>query len=165
LSAISFSNSLARVAKRTPKRASFSRYSDANLLTIRDLRPVFSGLFFRGITYQQFRLFSKLRVKSVDYCTVENAKAVLQISEATWDAEIAECIASASALVDATLKVEGLAVPSKVPQLIEDASKFLAAWDFRRRREPAGAIAFLAEANRFLDAYIEGEKETYVGSV
>jgi hypothetical protein len=101
----------------------------------------------------------------LNYCTVENVKVVLETSESVWDSEIEECIASASALVDALLKSKGLAAPLIVPRLLVDACKFFAAWDFRRRRDPTGAEAFWTEANRILDAYAEGEKEPYVGSV
>ena len=103
----------------------------------------------------------------MNYCELSDVKPVLQleIEEATHDPELSSCVASASALLDALLKVEGLTVPSVVPQLIVDASKFLAAWDFRRRRDPVGAVAFMEEASKILDAYIQGEKETYVGSV
>lgn len=92
-------------------------------------------------------------------------KAILQITEVTWDTEIAACITSVDALVDSLLKYEGLTVPAVVPQIVKDASAHFAAWLFRRRRDPAGAEAFWVEANRFLDAYIEAEKEPYVGSV
>jgi len=103
----------------------------------------------------------------LEYCTLNEVKSVLQleIEETTHDTELSSCVASASALLDALLKVEGLTVPSVVPQLIVDASKFLVAWDFRRRRDPVGAVAFMEEANKILGAYIQGEKETYVGSV
>lgn len=90
-------------------------------------------------------------------------KAVLQISEDKWNSELSECIASASALVDVFLSREGLTVPSVVPQVLADATKYFAAWDFRRRRDPVGAEAFWTEANRILSVYVDGEKEPYVG--
>lgn len=92
-----------------------------------------------------------------------NVKKVLQIPEATWDDEIAECITSADALVDSLLKQKGLTVPSPTPQNIKDASGHFAAWLFRRRRDPAGAEAFWVEANRFLNVYIEAEWRPYIG--
>jgi hypothetical protein len=99
----------------------------------------------------------------LDYCTVDNAKAVLQISDDKWDSELSECVTSASALVDGFLSREGLTMPSPVPQILVDAAKYFAAWDFRRRRDPVGAEAFWAEANRLLSVYIDGEKSPYVG--
>ena len=48
----------------------------------------------------------------------------------------AECITSSSALVDGFLKPQGLTVPALVPQLIKDATKFFAAWMFRRFSDP-----------------------------
>jgi hypothetical protein len=99
----------------------------------------------------------------LDYCTVGNVKAVLQLSEDKWDSELSECITSASALVDGFLSREGLTVPSVVPQILTDAAKYFAAWDFRRRRDPVGAEAFWTEANRILAVYVDGEKEPYIG--
>ena len=101
----------------------------------------------------------------MNYCTVENVKAQLHISESEWDNEILDCIVSASALVDGILSREGFSVPLLVPQILADATKFFAAWDFRRRRDPAGAEAFWIEANKILCVFIDGEKEPYVGSV
>jgi hypothetical protein len=98
------------------------------------------------------------------YCTVSEVKLVLQINEATWDSELTACVTSAHAIVDGLLAREGLTVPSPAPQVIVDASKFFAAWDFRRRRDPVGAEAFWAEANRILTVYSDAEFEPYVGS-
>lgn len=89
------------------------------------------------------------------YTTAAAVKTILQITESTWDTEIAECIASADALVDSFLKYVGLTVPVSVPQNIIDACGHFAAWLFRRRRDPAGAEAFWKEANEFLQAYIK----------
>lgn len=99
----------------------------------------------------------------MDYCTVENVKAILQITEDKWNSELSECVTSASALVDGLLAREGLTVPSPTPQIIEDTAKYFAAWDFRRRRDPVGAEAFWSEANRILRVYAEAEREPYVG--
>jgi len=74
-------------------------------------------------------------IGALGYCTVSEVKLVLQISEATWDSELAGCVTSADALVDGLLSREGLTVPSPTPQVIFDAAKFFAAWYFRRRRE------------------------------
>lgn len=97
------------------------------------------------------------------YCTPGNVKAVLQIGEDKFDSELSDCIISASALADSFLSHEGLAVPSVVPQVLVDATKYFAAWDFRRRRDPVGAEAFWNEANRILGVYVDGEKQPYVG--
>ena len=105
-----------------------------------------------------------LEQNSLPYCAIADVKTILTESGTSFDAEIDGCIPSASGLVDAFLKREGLTVPISVPQNVKDACAHFAAWLFRRRRDPAGAEAFLAEADRFLDAYIAAEKEPYVGS-
>jgi hypothetical protein len=110
-------------------------------------------------------LYLPLELSALDYCTIENVKTVLDTISTDCDNELAECVNSANALVDALLRAKGLVVPLVVPQLVADACKFFAAWDFRRRRDPTGADAFWTEANRILEAYAEGEKEPYVGSV
>ncbi len=99
------------------------------------------------------------------YCTLDNVKAVLQIGEDKFDSELSDCISSASALVDGYLACEGLTVPSVVPQVLADATKYFAAWDFRRRRDPVGAEAFWNEATRILAVHLDSEKAPYVGSV
>jgi hypothetical protein len=103
----------------------------------------------------------------VEYCDTDAVKGVLQVdlAETKFDAQLADCIISASALVDGFLKPKKLTVPAVVPQLIVDASKYFAAWMFRRSSDPVGAEAFWVEANRFLDAYIAAESPDYVGSV
>jgi hypothetical protein len=102
----------------------------------------------------------------VDYCTSDNVKDVLQIdlAETKYDSQLADCIVSAIGLVDGFLKPKDLSVPTVVPQLIKDATKFFASWMFRRFSDPVGAEAFWVEANRFLDAYIAAESQEYVGS-
>jgi hypothetical protein len=105
------------------------------------------------------------RFVPLNYCNVENVKSVLQISEDTWDSELLECIQSASALVDGLLCREGLGLPCTSTQILTDSTKFFAAWDFHRRRDPSGAEAFWTEANRILGVYIDCQKELYVGSV
>ena len=99
------------------------------------------------------------------YCTTDETKYVLQIdlAETKYDAQLADVILSAGGLVDGLLKPKELIVPDVVPHLIEDATKYFAAWMFRRFADPVGAEAFWAEANRFLTAYIEGEFHPYVG--
>lgn len=95
------------------------------------------------------------------YCEVDAVKLALQIpSEATtYDEEIEGCIVSADALIDSLLKQKMLSVSSPTSQNLIDASACFAAWLFRRRRDPVGAEAFWAEANRFLDVYGEAEGE------
>ncbi len=90
------------------------------------------------------------------YCTVNDVKGVLQFTETTWDFEIEAIIPTADAQVDAALAKELLTVPSPVPQLIKSASMYFAAWEYRRRRDPAGSEAFLAEATKFLETYVAG---------
>lgn len=103
----------------------------------------------------------------VNYCEADDVKPELQIAvdDLTYDDELEDCVSSGSALVDGLLKKEDLTVPAVVPQNVKDATIFFVAWRFRRRRDPVGAEAFWVEANRFLDAYIEAEKEPYLGSV
>lgn len=88
------------------------------------------------------------------YCVAADVKSILAISVATYDTEITACIVSADALIDKLLEPHDLTVPVSVPQTVEDASAYFAAWLFRRRRDPTGAEAFFVEANKFLDAYI-----------
>ena len=90
------------------------------------------------------------------YCTVAQAKEVLQIAELTWDLELEGCVASGGALVDSLLAAKGLSVPNPVPQNLIDATSHFAAWEYRRRRDPAGAEAFWAEANKYVETYIQG---------
>ena len=103
----------------------------------------------------------------MNYCDVVDVKGPLQVdlAETKFDSQLADCVISGCALVDGLLKPKRLVVPAVVPQLIVDASKFFAAWMFRRFSDPTGAEAFWVEANRFLDAYVEAESEVYVGSV
>ena len=103
----------------------------------------------------------------MDYCDLADVKGVLQVSlaETKYDAQLATCITSGSALVDGFLKAKTLSVPSGVPKLVVCSAKFFAAWGFRRFSDPVGAEAFWVEANRFLDAYVEAEGLPYVGGV
>jgi len=96
---------------------------------------------------------------------LQDVKAILRISDTSFDVEIDSCIPSAEGLVDSFLKAHNLSVPAEVPQLVRDACAHFAAWLFRRRREPVEAEAFWNEARRFLEAYVDAEAEAYVGSV
>ena len=71
------------------------------------------------------------------------------------DAELRRCVASASGLVEGLLNAQGLKVPVVVPQIIVDSSMYFAAWDFRRKKNPARAEAFWQEADKLLSAYVE----------
>lgn len=95
------------------------------------------------------------------YCTIDYLKPILQIDQddLAYDAELEACIVSADALIDSMLKREDLSVPASVPQLVSDASAHYAAWLFRKRRDPTGAEAFWAEAEKLLTTYIETESE------
>ncbi len=111
----------------------------------------------------------------VDYCLVSDVKPVLhiEVAETSEDAEITDCITGSSDRVDKLLKISGLVVPSVVPQSIKDATKFFAAWQYRRRRDPEGAQVFYYDAQETLRTYIDAElaalavanNEPYVGSV
>jgi len=95
------------------------------------------------------------------YCLLADVKLILQIAldDSAFDAELEGCMASADALIDGLLKHEGLTVPTPAPQLIKGASAHYAAWLFRKRRDPTGAEAFWAEAEKFLAAHVEAEGE------
>ena len=98
------------------------------------------------------------------YSTVADVKIVLLIAEDddSFDTELGSCIASADALVDGLLKKVGLTVPGTVPQLVEDASAYFAAWLFKDRRGPdveAVAAKLWEQAHKFLDNYIDTEEE------
>jgi hypothetical protein len=71
----------------------------------------------------------------LDYCTVDNVKAVLQIGDDNWDSELSECVTSASALVDGFLSREGLSMPYPAPCLslpkFEGSEKL---WRGRKRK-------------------------------
>jgi hypothetical protein len=105
--------------------------------------------------------------KTMDYCDKDDVKVVLQVdlAETKYDSQLAECVLSAGALVDGFLKPHGLSVPVVVPQLVKDATKFFAAWVFRRFSDPVGADAFWIEASRFLQSYVHAEFSDYVGTV
>jgi hypothetical protein len=97
------------------------------------------------------------------YCDISEVKAILQITESTWDYELDAILPTADALIDGLLKREGLTVPGTVPQLIKSASAHFAAWLFRRRRDPAGAEVFWSEASKLVEAYAGGEaSQSYV---
>lgn len=97
------------------------------------------------------------------YCDVDDdVKPILRIDseDTTYDTELEAAVTTSDALVDALLAKNELTVPTSVPQLIVDASAHFAAWLFRRRRDPTGAIAFLDEANKLLDTYMDSLTES-----
>ncbi len=95
------------------------------------------------------------------YCEAVDVKPILQIAaeDTSHDSELEACIDSADAWIDKRLEPHDLAVPDSVPQLIKDASIHFAAWLFRKRRDPTGADPFKAEAEEFLNTYIQDETE------
>ena len=95
------------------------------------------------------------------YSEHAGVKVVLQIadSDTTYDDEIDTCITSGDALIDKLLAAHDLTVPASVPQTVEDASVYFAAWLFRRRRDPTGAEAFYAEAMKFIEVYEQDQGE------
>ena len=101
------------------------------------------------------------------YCEADDVKPILQIetTDETYDTELGACIASADAWVDGRLEPHDLAFPDTVPQLIKDASCHFAAWLFRKRRDPAGADAFKAEAEEFIATYIDNQCEVAFSAV
>ena len=107
----------------------------------------------------------------VDYCEIDDVKPVLHIdvAETSEDVELADCVTDSSDKVDNLLKQAGFVVPSVVPTSIKRAAKFFAAWEYRRRRDPAGAQVFWFDAQEALQEYIGAQKvvegEPYVGSV
>ena len=103
----------------------------------------------------------------VDYCEIADVKPLLHLDleESSEDVELNGCVSTGSGLVDGFLQVKGLTVPGVVPQLLKDAAANFAAWSYRRVRDSSGAQGFWADAIRFLQTYVDGEFEEYVGSV
>ncbi len=50
-------------------------------------------------------------------------------------------------------------MPASVPQNIKDASRYFAAFLFRKRRDPNGADVFKATAEEFLMVHVEDNQE------
>ena len=95
-----------------------------------------------------------------DYCDISDLEEVLRTDITTeLDALADRCITSASAMIDALLKVNNLTVPATVPQLIMEATAWLAAWMFRRTSDPVGAEVFWNESQRFLNLYAQNQDE------
>jgi hypothetical protein len=97
---------------------------------------------------------------SAPYATLDEVKNILRITSSDgsqYDDELSGCLLSANGLTDSYLAKRGLTSASPTPQNIIDASNHYAAWLFRHRRDPAGADAFLKEAEKFLDAYCDSQ--------
>ncbi len=62
-------------------------------------------------------------------------------------------------MVDKKLEPYSLNVPTSVPQHINDASRYFAAFLFRKRRDPNGADVSKATAEEFLAIHVENEQE------
>ena len=102
------------------------------------------------------------------YASVADVKVLLQIPAeiTTYDTELTGCIESADAIIDSWLLEKGLAMPSPVPQNLEDASKYFAAWLFRRRRNyQESTSSFWTEATRFFNAYVDATEDPFLESV
>ncbi len=95
------------------------------------------------------------------YSVANDVKPILQIATATltYDTELTECITSADAWVDKKLEPYDLTVPTPVPQNIKDASRYFAAYLFRKRRDPTGADPFKDVAEEFLMVHVNDEQE------
>jgi hypothetical protein len=100
-----------------------------------------------------------------DYCSIDNAKFVLQIDlgDTAFDEKLALAVTSGSSLVDGFLRVQGLSVPSEVPELVKQAAAYFAAWQFKHSSDPK-SDDFWSDAQRFLNSYIDAVSEAYVGS-
>lgn len=92
------------------------------------------------------------------YCTVAQVKIALHFAESTYDAEILECIISASALIDSLVQMDDISVPTPVPRNITDAARHFAAYTFRCSRAPPPETPALYDLGmKFLEAW----KATY----
>jgi hypothetical protein len=104
----------------------------------------------------------------VAYASVADVKVLLQIPAeiTTYDTELTGCIESADAIIDSWLLEKGLVMPSPVPRNLEDASKYFAAWLFRRRRNyQESTSSFWTEATRFFNAYVDATEDPFLESV
>lgn len=102
----------------------------------------------------------------MSYCSVADVKGSLEIDveDTKYDTQLAVCVISGSALVDGFLQVQGLSVPLVVPELVKQAAAYFAAWKFRKNADPSSDV-FWADAQRFLNSYIDSTNGPYVGSV
>jgi hypothetical protein len=120
------------------------------------------GFAVEGTEQTQSATFSGIRIYSMlgRYCSLADIKTILDLlKEDTYNEELAGCAKTADDLVDKQLEAQGLAVTAG-DETIKNASAYLAAWVFRKRRDPTGAQAFQAEAQRFLDTYVAANEDT-----
>jgi hypothetical protein len=91
------------------------------------------------------------------YCNISDLKRVLLISlaDSSKDSHLEHCIANANEIVTGLLKAQGLTVPTAVPQIIANATKYFAAWDFQRQKGLKDAETFWLKADKLLIAYSE----------
>lgn len=103
----------------------------------------------------------------MSYSTDAQVKEVLGITEATWDIEIGNCRTTADGFIDSILKARGFTVPlSSVPQNIEDASIYFAAFYFMERRAPHEEnVSFYDRAMDFLNKYISQSPEDEIAFI
>ncbi len=87
------------------------------------------------------------------YSIVDNVKRVLhfELDDIEEDEELADCITSADALIDAILEGKRLSAPVGGHQLLKDASANFAAYFFKSRRG-ADSVYYMI-GMRFLDSY------------
>jgi phage gp36-like protein len=90
------------------------------------------------------------------YCSIDDVKAKLKISDNSEDNAIAQFIEQADAFIDALLEAKGINTPlNPVPSIIKHASADLAASLFRFREAPPNEIrARYQQAKEHVDAYI-----------
>jgi len=93
-------------------------------------------------------------------------KQLLEIAATTWDTELAADLKTAAAEIDRSLAAAGISTTlssSFPPEAIPEAQAQLAASKFKGRRagesSQTGAKVFLAEFQRVLQAFIEGNRE------
>jgi len=148
--------------------ASFTFYVEgvAQFVVIDDLATVFQtaagiyGLMAEGTLATNNGVFSKIRKYTAEtlYCTLDQAREVLKTDDTLldFDEEIVETIQIAMEMVDAQLAVKDLTA-SSTSKLIQQATAHFAAYLYRRKRDPVGAEAFKAEAEKFLADYVGSE--------
>ncbi len=99
------------------------------------------------------------------YCTVADVKEILRIAadNALSDVEIERCITSADRYLRIEAEAAGLTIPDAVPEAVEEASKHLAAWFFRRRADPPSQDQALFDLGMgFFEKWV-GSQGPYVG--
>jgi hypothetical protein len=84
-------------------------------------------------------------------------KQVLRIplADTSNDSVLGFCLECASRMVYGLLNALNLVVPSVVPKLIANATKYFAAWNYQRQRGLENAEMFWRKADKSLSAYID----------